>query len=164
MSIAVYPGSFDPVTLGHLSVIRQAARLYPHVVVLVAVNPEKRGLFSLEERVSLVRDSVKRFPNVSVDATEGLVVDYAREIGATVLVRGLRGASDADAETTLAHHNRQLAPEIATVLLPAAPELADVSSSRLKELARTGADLSPWCPTHVAERLRSRLAHEGAVR
>ncbi len=93
MSIAVYPGSFDPVTLGHLSVIRQAARLYPHVVVLVAINPEKRGLFSIEERVLLVRDSVKRFPNVSVDATEGLVVDYAREIGATVLVRGLRGAS-----------------------------------------------------------------------
>ncbi|MGA9522666.1 MAG: pantetheine-phosphate adenylyltransferase [Myxococcaceae bacterium] len=164
MSIAIYPGSFDPVTLGHLSVIRQAARLYPHVVVLVAINPEKRGLFSLEERVSLVRDAVKRFPNVSVDATEGLVVDYAREIGATVLVRGLRGASDADVETTLANHNRQLAPEIATVLLPAAPELAQVSSSRLKELARTGADLSPWCPPLVAEQLRSRIAPEGVSR
>lgn len=157
MSIAVYPGSFDPVTAGHLSVIRQAARLYGHVIVLVAVNPNKETLFSRDERLSLLREAVARFPNVRVDATDGLVVEYAREVGASILVRGIRGATDAEFETALAQQNRALAPDITTVLLPAAAELSEVSSSRLKSLAQSGEDLSPFCPPHVARRLRERF-------
>lgn len=158
MSIAIYPGSFDPVTTGHLSVLRQAVRLYGHVVVLLAVNPQKQALFSTDERLALLREVTAPFPNVRVDCTHGLVVDYARDIGATLLVRGIRGATDAEFETLLAQQNRAIAPDIATVLLPAAAELSEVSSSRLKELARSGADVSRYCPPNVASLLREKLA------
>lgn len=154
MSIAVYAGSFDPVTLGHLSVIRQAARMHGHLVVLVAVNPAKRGLFSIDERVEFLRAATARYPNVTCDSTTGLVAEYAREIGASVLVRGIRGATDAEFETQLAQQNRTIAPDLSTVLLPAEAELATVSSSALKEMAERGEDIAAWCPPVVAERLR----------
>jgi len=157
MSIAVYAGSFDPITAGHLSVVRQAARLFSHVRLLVAVNPEKSGLFDADERQALIAQAIAAMPNVSVGATTGFVVQYAREIAATFLVRGIRGASDAGFETDLAQQNRVLAPEITTILLPASAELAQVSSSGLKERARRGEPLSPFCPPAVAEALRRRL-------
>lgn len=157
MSIAVYAGSFDPVTAGHLSVIRQAARLFGHVVALVAVNPHKRPLLSLPERVELLREVVAHHPNVSVASTEGLVVDFARSIGASVLLRGVRGATDAQAETELAQANRTLAPDLSTLLLPAEPHLAEISSSLLKQKLQQGEDVSAYCPTAVADRLRQRL-------
>jgi pantetheine-phosphate adenylyltransferase len=158
MSIAVYAGSFDPITAGHLSIVRQAARLFSHVRVLVAVNPKKQGLFTSEERQALIEQVLAHMPNVTVGATEGYVVHYARDIAATFLVRGIRGASDAGFETDLAHQNRELAPEITTILLPAEAELAQVSSSGLKERARRGEPLEPFCPAAVAEALRARLA------
>lgn len=157
MWTVVYAGTFDPVTEGHLSVVRQAARLFGHVIVLSAVNEKKRTIFTPEERVALLREAVKELPNVLVGFTDGLVVDYARRVGASVLLRGVRTATDAQFETELAQANRALAPELATILLPAHAELSEVSSSRLKELAREGADLSKYCPPHVAAALRAKL-------
>lgn len=158
MTIAVYAGSFDPVTAGHLSVVRQAARLFGHVVVVVAINPEKRTLFTVAERMELLREVVSLHPNVTVASTEGLIVDYARAIGASVLLRGVRGATDAQFETTLAQANRALAPDLATLFLPAESHLAEVSSSRLKEKLARGEDVSDFCPPAVAAKLRLRLS------
>ncbi len=158
MAIAVYAGSFDPMTSGHLSVLRQAARLFGHVRLLVAHNPDKRGLFGPEERVEMLHEVTHHMPNVSVDCTTGYVVHYAREIAATFLVRGIRGASDAEFETALAQTNRGLAPEITTILLPAEAEVERVSSSGLKARARKGEDVSPWCPAPVARRLLAKLS------
>jgi pantetheine-phosphate adenylyltransferase len=158
MTIAVYAGSFDPVTAGHLSVVRQAARLFGHVVVVVAVNPNKNSLLSADERMALVREAVRLHPNVTVARTEGLIVDFAREIGASVLLRGVRGATDAQFETELAQNNRALAPELSTLFLPAEAHLAEVSSSGLKERVARGEDVSAFCPPAVAAKLRERLA------
>ncbi|MCE9667809.1 pantetheine-phosphate adenylyltransferase [Myxococcus stipitatus] len=157
MTIAVYAGSFDPITAGHLSVIRQAARLFGHVVVIVAVNPAKNALLTPDERVALVREAVAMHPNVSVAWTEGLIVDHARAIGASVLLRGVRGATDAQFETELARNNRALAPEISTLFLPAEAHLAEVSSSALKARVARGEDISGFCPPAVATMLRERL-------
>lgn len=160
--IAVYAGTFDPPTAGHASIVAAAARLFDHVRVVVAVNPAKRPLFTVDERVGLLRAVLGRLPNVSVDATDGLVVEYAREIGAGVLVRGVRGATDATFETELAAQNRAIAPDVATVLLPADPRVADVSSSSLKDAAARGDDVARFCAPVVAAALRARLAREEA--
>ncbi|MCA9604448.1 MAG: pantetheine-phosphate adenylyltransferase [Myxococcales bacterium] len=161
MTIAVYAGTFDPLTLGHLSVVKTAVRLFAHVRVLVAVHPDKQTLFTLEERIALAREVVGAMPTVSCDGTGGMVVDYARAIGATVLVRGLRGEADAAYETRLAQANRELGPEILTVMLPSDPALSMVSSSELKRRARAGAPIDAFCPPAVAEKLLARLAERG---
>lgn len=162
MTIAIYAGTFDPLTLGHLSVVKEAVRLFAHVRVLVAVHPDKETLFTLDERVALAREVVGAMPTVSCDGTRGMVVDYARAIGATVLVRGLRGAADAEYETRLAQMNRQLGPEILTVMLPGDPALSTVSSSELKRRALAGAPIDDFCPPSVAAQLALRLAERGA--
>ena len=158
MRQAVYAGTFDPVTYGHLSVIERCARLFDRAWVVVAVNPGKAPLFSLEERVSLLVEASRGWPNVEVVSTTGYVVELARELGARYLVRGVRGVTDTESELSLSSLNRQLAPEIETLFVPAHPELSQVSSSRLKELVLEGADISRYCPPHVAARLRERLA------
>lgn len=160
MTIAVYAGTFDPITLGHVSVIKQAVRLFAHVRVLLARNPDKETTFSEEERLDMIRETIGSMPTVSTDATGGFVVDYARDICASVLVRGIRGASDASYETELAAENRQLAPDISTVLLAAEPGLSEVSSSHLKELVLQGEDVSNYCTPQVAERVRARLLQQ----
>lgn len=163
MTIAIYAGTFDPLTLGHLSVVKEAVRLFAHVRVLVAVHPTKAPIFSLDERVAIAREVVGAMPTVSCDGTSGMVVDYARAIGATVLVRGLRGEADAAYETRLAQTNRGLGPEILTVMLPADPALSMVSSTELKRRARAGESLDAYCPPVVAARLLARLAEEGGA-
>jgi len=160
MSVAIYPGSFDPVTFGHLAIIRRAARLFDHVRVLVAHNPDKRGLFTPAERVALLTAVTAEYPQVTVDLTDGYVVDYARQIGAQCLVRGLRGPDDAQAETHLASLNRSLAPELETLLLPAESDLVTVSSSDLKARAQRGEPLATLCPEPVARELRARFGEE----
>lgn len=157
MTIAVYAGTFDPVTAGHLSVVREAARLFTHLVVVVAVNPEKRTLLTADERLELLRRATAHHPNVRCAATGGWVVHYAREIGAGALVRGIRGATDVEYETTLARLNRQAAPEISTVFVPAEQQLAEVSSSALKEKLLRGEDVSAFCSPEIAARVRERL-------
>ena len=157
MTIAVYPGTFDPITTGHVSVVREAVRLFAHVRVLIAVHPTKEPLFTLEERIELAREVLGVRPTVSVGGTRGLVVEYARSIGASVLLRGLRGAADAAYETELAQQNREIAPEIATVMLPAEPRLSLVSSSELKARAKRGEPIDEYCPREIAERVRARF-------
>jgi pantetheine-phosphate adenylyltransferase len=156
--VAVYAGTFDPPTRGHLSVIERATELFDEVHVVCAVNPSKRPCFSLAERLSMLAEATARWPHVRCDATDGLVVDYARRQGARFLVRGVRGATDSDYETALAHANRGLAPEVQTVFLPADPNYSEVSSSRLKEMAARGEDVTAYCPPAVAARLMARLA------
>ena len=157
MRLAIYAGTFDPVTRGHLSVIERAARLFDALWVVVAVNPQKRPLFEADERVAMLEEVTARWPNVHCARTGGYVVELARAQGAHYLVRGVRGVTDIEGEIALANLNRVLAPEIETVFVPADPELSEVSSSRLKELARAGADLSRICPPQLIERLRARV-------
>jgi pantetheine-phosphate adenylyltransferase len=155
--IAVYAGTFDPPTRGHLSVLERAAALFDQVLVLVAVNPSKQPLFTPGERVDLLALTTRHLPNVRCDHSEALVVEFARAHQARFLVRGVRGATDADYEAALAHANRALAPEIVTVFLPADAELSAVSSSLLKRMAALGEDIAPHCCPEVADRLRRRL-------
>jgi pantetheine-phosphate adenylyltransferase len=157
MSIAVYAGTFDPITLGHLSVVRKAAGIFGHVRILVAINPDKSPMFTPDERVSMIAAIVAKMPHVTVDSTSRYVVEYARDIGARFLVRGVRGATDAVFETTLAQQNRTLAPEIDTVLLPADADLSEVSSSELKRRVERGDDVSAICPDVVAVAIRERI-------
>lgn len=161
MRIAVYAGTFDPITSGHLSVVERAQVLFDRVVVVVAVNPSKEPLFAPAERVACIEEATSAMGNVAVESTEGLVVELARRLQARFLVRGVRGVTDIEAEIALAHANAELAPEIATVFVPAEPRLAQVSSSRLKELARAGHDVSAYCTPEVALRLRARFGEGG---
>lgn len=158
MTTAIYAGSFDPITTGHLSVIRQASRLFGHVIVLVAGNPLKdKGMFTFHERIGLIEQSVKMLKNVSADYTHDLVVEYAQQNNATILVRGLRGVSDVDSEMKLAQVNKALAPEISTVLLPADAILSEVSSSELKKRAKEGKSISTYCLPHVVTLVKEKI-------
>lgn len=158
MRIAVYAGTFDPVTRGHLSVIRTAAAVFDRLLVVVAENPKKRPLFTAAERTRFIGDAVAGLPNVECDHTDGYVVALARDRGARFLVRGVRGATDIEDEIALAQANAELAPEIRTFFVPASRELSQVSSSRLKELASSGLDVSSYCTPAVAAALAARLS------
>ena len=161
--IGVYAGSFDPITNGHLAVIERAVLMFDRVVVLVAINPDKRPCFSVEERLNLIRESTRHLENIEAAATAGYVVEYARAIGARFLVRGVRGATDTDYEMALAAVNRDLAPEVTTLFIPASSGLTDVSSSRLKALAHEGADLSALCPACVEQALKDTVESQFQV-
>jgi len=154
---AVYVGTFDPITLGHVSVIERSAALFDELCVVVAINPEKAPLFCAEERVELIAAVTEHVPNVVCAFTSGYVVEHARSLGARYLVRGVRGITDMDAELTLSRLNHQLAPEIETVFVPARMDLAEVSSSRLKEMVRSGQDVERYCSPLVAARLKEVL-------
>lgn len=144
MTTAVYAGTFDPFTYGHLSVLTQACRIFSHVRILVAVNKAKTPLFSEHERVDIIHSYVAKMPNVSVDFAPGYVARYAEEIGAAFLVRGVRNLTDAAAELNLAEQNKEVAPHIQTVLLPADPALSDVSSSGVKLLVSSSVNEDPY--------------------
>jgi pantetheine-phosphate adenylyltransferase len=158
MRIAVYAGSFDPVTAGHVSVVERALLVFDRVIVLLAINPKKTPMFTPAERLDMLREATSHLASVECASTEGYVVDHARASGARFLVRGVRGATDADQETALADANLELAPEIATIFIPAHPTLSRVSSSLLKQLAARGEDITPFCPPSVERRLHARTA------
>jgi pantetheine-phosphate adenylyltransferase len=160
MRVALYAGTFDPITCGHLSVIERAAQLFDRLLVVVALNPNKQPLFSVEERVEMIRETVAPWPTVECTSTDGYVVELARRTGARYLVRGVRSCPDVEGEIALAHMNHELAPEIETVFIPAHPELSEVSSSRLKELVMQGRDISPYCQAGIAARLKGRVRIE----
>jgi pantetheine-phosphate adenylyltransferase len=155
--LALFPASFDPVTNGHLDLVHRARRVFPELVVAVAHNMAKSGTFPVEERVEMLQSAVDDLPGVRVTAFEGLLVDYAREIGAGVVIRGLRANADFEYEFEMALMNRHLCPEIETLFLMTSQQFFYVSSSRLKELVQFGADISEWVPPLVAKRMRERF-------
>lgn len=152
---ALFPGSFDPVTNGHLDLIARLVTLVDDVVVAIAVNPDKNPLFSVEERVELLHAACRPWPSVHVQAFTGLVVDAVRASGAQVIVRGMRGSTDADREMQMAQLNRAMTG-IETLLLPASPAWAFVSSSFVREIARFGGDVTPYVPPAVAAGIREK--------
>jgi pantetheine-phosphate adenylyltransferase len=157
---AVYPGSFDPVTLGHLDVLERATLIFDMVIMAVLENPSKNGLFSVEERVELIRQSVNENPRVEVGTFQGLTVTYARRVGATAIVRGLRAVSDFENEFQMALMNRRLAPEIHTVFLMTSFSNVYVSSSLIKEVYRFGGSVEDVLPAASARAIRRRFGRE----
>ena len=156
--IAVYPGSFDPFTNGHLDVVERALGIFDHLIVAVAGNPDKRQpLFSVDERVRLIKDAVQGYDRVEVSSYTGLTVEYARSRGATTLVKGLRAYSDFDAELQQALMNRKLAPDIHTVFLMSSFAHIFVSSSILKDIASYGGNVSDLVPPSVAKALKEKF-------
>lgn len=157
MQRAIYPGSFDPMTNGHLDIIKNASRLFETCTVAVLHNPDKRGLFSVDERIDLIQEAVRPYGNVQVDSFSGLLADYARIQNAHVVVRGLRSVQDFEAEVPMAHMNRRLNHDLVTVFLASSLEVADISSSLVKQIAMHGGDLSETVPPNVAVALKAKF-------
>jgi pantetheine-phosphate adenylyltransferase len=155
--IALYPGTFDPPTNGHVDLIQRGVKLFDHLVVAVLNNPDKNPLFSVEERVEMLKESTSTLTNVSVAAFDGLMVDFARQQGASAVLRGIRAISDYEYEFQMALMNRRLAPEIETVFLQPAGRYSFVSSRMLKEVFTFGGDVSGLVPPNVLRRLRGRI-------
>lgn len=157
MKIAVCPGSFDPITMGHLDIIRRSSKLFDEVIVLVVVNPDKTPSFSVEERVELIRSVTAKIPNVRVDSFCGLLADYLRQVGACAIVKGLRAVSDFEYEFQMALTNHKLNPYAETVFLNTAAENMYLSSSMVKQIARFGGDISSFIPREIYALVRDRL-------
>jgi pantetheine-phosphate adenylyltransferase len=160
MTIAVYPASFDPITLGHMDVAARAAAIFDTVILAVYDRPLKNLLFSTEERVDLVREAVGHLPNVQVDTYSQLTVDYARRVGAKAIIRGLRAVTDFENELKMAHINYRLYPDVDTVCLMASQEYSFLSSSAVKEIAALGGNVDFMVAPHVARALRHAYAVE----
>jgi pantetheine-phosphate adenylyltransferase len=160
--IAVYPGSFDPITNGHLDVVRRAARVFDRVVVAVLANPRKTPLLDADERVAVIRAAIAADPDlasiVDVQTFDGLTVTFCHQVGAGFLVRGLRAIADFEAELQLAHNNHHLAPDVDTVFFMTSLEHSYVSSSLVKEIAQFGGDVTSMLPAAAADALREALA------
>lgn len=157
--LAVYPGSFDPITLGHLNVMERASRLFDRLIVGIGVNMEKRPMFEPEERVLLIRDATRHLPNVEIRTFSGLAVEFVRQCGACVMVRGVRPITDIAAELTMMMANRRLAPDVETLFMIADGELAHVSSSLIKQIAPLAGDeaLARFLPANVVTALRAKV-------
>ena len=157
MRRAIYPGSFDPITNGHLDVIQRAAKLFDEVVVAVAFNEQKTSLFPVDERVALIQHASATVPNIRIERFDGLLVDFARQQQASAVVRGLRAISDFEFEFQMALMNRKLEPEIETIFMMPAEKYTYISSRIVKEIARLGGDVTAVVPDSVAEALQARL-------
>ena len=156
--VALFPASFDPVTNGHLDIARRALRLFDEVILAVAMNVAKSGTFSLEDRLDMLRSVVSEEPALRVTSFEGLTVDYAREVGAVAIIRGVRAVSDFEYEFEMALMNKHLYADVETLFMMPSQEYFYVSSSRLKELTRFGREVDEFVPPLVAKRLRERFA------
>ncbi len=162
MTIAVYPGSFDPVTLGHLDLITRAAGLHDKLIVAIGTNTGKTPVFSDNERANMIRDAVTDLPNVEVTTFSGMTVDFCKANGAKVLVRGVRGLTDLEAEIPMALTNRTFDETIETVFMVSAPEHGFVSSHLIRETAALGGSIDHLVPAHVATALYARLRGDSA--
>src|SRR6476469_4177808 len=156
--LAVYAGSFDPVTLGHLDLIERASALFSDVIVAVGVHPTRSPLFSASERMSLLAEVSAHLPNVSVESFDGLLIDFCRTHSARVIVRGLRAATDFEYELQIAHANADLCPEVDTMFLPTRTKHGFVSASLVREIASHGGDVSRYAPAVVCEALTKKFA------
>jgi len=153
MKKAIYPGSFDPLTLGHLDIIERSARIVDELVVGVLNNSAKNSLFSLDERVSMIKEMTDSMPNVTVTSFNGLLVDYMREIDATIIVRGLRAVTDFEYELQIAQTNHVENPEVETIFLTTSLQYSYLSSTIVKEFASSGGDLSKFVPARFIDRI-----------
>jgi len=158
--IAIYPGTFDPITFGHMDVVERAAQLFPHVIILVAHNTSKQPLFTGDERIAMVREIFRGRKGIEVEGFDGLLVDYARKRKASVLIRGLRAVSDFEYEFQMALTNRKLSSSLETIFLVPREQYTYLNSSIVRELARLGGDISDFVPATVRRRLKTRYAKQ----
>lgn len=156
--LAVYAGSFDPPTYGHVDLVERASRLFPEVVVAIGRHPARAPLFSLEERIQLLEGICGPYDNVRVDSFQGLLVDYGKQVGARVVVRGLRAGTDFENELQIAHANADLRPEIDTVFLPTRTNYGFISASLVREIASHGGDVSRYAPAAVCKALERKFS------
>ena len=156
MKIAVYPGSFDPITKGHLDILKTGAEIFDKVIIAVARNSEKKGFLTVDERVKLIKESIVEIENAEVDSFEGLTIEYAKKRGAKVLLRGLRAVSDFEYELQLSQANSSLSSDIKTVFLTTKPKYNFISSSTIKEIYLNNGDISKFVPDAVFEYLKNR--------
>ena len=161
MKIAIYPGSFDPVTIGHLNIIRRAANIFDKLIVCVMVNSGKNPVFTQEERVELIRRVTADIPNVEVDSSGELLAEYARRRGSCVIVKGLRAGSDFESEFQMALINKKINPELDTMFLTAESQYMYLSSSMVKELGRYGVDLSDFLPKEIISDFQKKIDTKG---
>ena len=164
MKTAIYPGSFDPVTLGHYDIIERSSKIFDKLIVGVLNNSAKSPLFSVEERVNMLKDVTSPFPNVEVQSFAGLLIDFVRSNDANVIVRGLRAITDFEYELQLAQMNRVIAPEIDTLFLTTNLKYAYLSSSMAKEVAMYGGDISSFLSPEIAEKVREKYAAQAGQR
>ena len=157
MTIAVCPGSFDPVTFGHIDIFKRASNLFDKVIILVSVNLTKTASFSLEERMNMIKTVTKDLPNVEVDCSDGLLAEYVKEKGAKVIVKGLRAVTDFEYEFQMALANKKLYEGAETVFLTTASEYMFLSSSVIKQIASLGGDISPFVPEAILDDINKRL-------
>jgi pantetheine-phosphate adenylyltransferase len=151
---AIYPGSFDPVTLGHVDVVTRASKMFERLIMAVVVNPQKDSLFGIPERIRLIENSIGPLPNVTVESFEGLTVEFAKKHDATVIIRGLRAISDFELEFQMSQMNKTLYPELETIFVMAKLDYTFLSSTMVKEVVRLGGDVSPLVPKAVQEAFR----------
>ena len=161
MKIAIYPGSFDPVTIGHLNIIQRAAHIFDRLIVCVMVNAGKNPIFSLEERVDLIRRVTADIPNVEVDSSSDLLAEYAKRRGSCVIVKGLRAGSDFENEFQMALINKKINPELDTMFLTAESQYMYLSSSMVKELGSYGVDLTDFLPKEMISDFQNKLGKKG---
>lgn len=162
VQVAIYPGSFDPPTLGHLDLVERASRLFPKLIVALGYHPNRQPLFSTEERLELLRQVCAPYPNVEVAQFEGLLVEYARAVNARVIVRGLRAQTDFEYELQIAHANADLAPELDTIFLPTRTRHGFISASLVREISRHGGDVSRYAPPEVCEAMVKKYREQDA--
>ena len=156
-TLAVYAGSFDPVTFGHLDILTRAGKLFDNVVVAVGIHPSRKPLFSVEERVALLDKAVLGLSNVTIASFEGLLIHYCEKIGANILIRGLRHTVDFEYELQIAQANADMSPGIETVFLPSALRYGFITASLVREIASHGGDVSRYAPEHVVAALKSKF-------
>jgi pantetheine-phosphate adenylyltransferase len=158
---AVYPGTFDPITNGHTDLVSRAARVFPKVIVAIAESPHKKPLFSLDERIRLAQNQMAHLENVEVVGFSNLLVEFVQQLGATIIIRGLRAVSDFEYEFQLASMNRHLAPEVETLFLTPDEDFSFISSSLVKEIARLDGDVSEFVCTEVEQAMQRRFKQLG---